>query len=209
MNDTAVKRALSLIWVSSLFMAPASSAGGATGNGLIDDRGSGTLAANSGEEWRLVTDQVMGGRSDGHLRVDRHFGRGCLRLSGAVSTANNGGFIQAALRLGGGRRFDASVYSGLVLTVAGNGEEYSLHLKTSDLSLPWQSYRASFKAEPAWREIRIPFTEFVPYRTGNEFQPSRLERIGLVAIGRAFAADLCLADLGFYQEIDVARSSRQ
>jgi hypothetical protein len=179
-------------------MAPASGGGRDIGGAIVDDRSSGTLAATNGGQWQVVTDRVMGGRSDGDLQVDDYLGRGCLRLSGTVSTANNGGFLQAVLRLAGGRRFDASAYSGLILNVAGNGEVYNLHLKTSDLSLPWQSYRASFRAEPEWRQIRIPFTDLVPYRTGSAFQPSRLERIGLVAIGRAFIADLCLAELRFY-----------
>lgn len=185
-------------------MAPASGGGGVLDRGLIDDRTSGTLAANVGGAWRLVTDQVMGGRSAGDLQVDDYLGRACLRLSGAVSTANNGGFVQAVLSLAGGRRFDASGYQGIQLIVAGNAEAYNLHLRTSDLWLPWQSYRASFKAEPEWREIRIPFTAFAPYRTGSEFDPRRLQRIGLVAIGREFAADLCLAELRFYAAGDAS-----
>ena len=58
--------------------------------------------------------------------------------------------------------------------------------------------RRGVTAETAWRDIRIPFTAFAPYRTGSALDLSRLERIGLVAIGREFAADLCLAELRFY-----------
>lgn len=200
MNGAVVTRALVLTWLSTWFMAPASGEDRPRERGLIDDRASGTLAATLGGEWRLVTDQVMGGRSDGDLQVAEYRGRACLRLSGTVSTAKNGGFVQAALSLAGGSRVDASAYQGIQLSVAGNGEAYNLHLKTSDLWLPWQSYRASFTAEPNWREIRIPFTAFVPYRIETALDLRRLERIGLVAIGKAFTADLCLAELRFYAD---------
>lgn len=169
------------------------------GNEIIDDRSTGTLHASRGGEWRLVTDEVMGGRSTGELQLDRYKARDCLRLHGSVTTANNGGFVQMALELAGGKRFDASEYAGVVLQVAGNGERYNLHLRTSDLWLPWQSYRASFVAEPGWREVRIPFTGLEAYRTGKDFRSSRLVRVGLVAIGREFEADLCVGTLRFYR----------
>jgi len=37
---------------------------------IIDDRRSGNLKSNLGIEWRLVTDQVMGGISSGKLTLD-------------------------------------------------------------------------------------------------------------------------------------------
>jgi hypothetical protein len=67
------------------------------------------------------------------------------------------------------------------------------------LWLPWQSYRYSFKATPDWRTIRIPFAEVIAYRTMQTFRPDKLERVGLVAIGRDFQADLCLASMRFYR----------
>ena len=150
--------------------------------------------------WRLIKDAVMGGLSTGNLQPDKHQGRDCLRLRGSVSTANNGGFIQMALDLKQGEEMDVSRYTGIVIEIAGNGEEYNLHLRTSSLWMPWQSYRASFIAEPGWREVRIPFSSLHAYKTFKRFDPARLLRIGLVAIGREFEADLCFASLYFYQE---------
>lgn len=165
---------------------------------IIDDRVSDTLNANRGTVWRLVTDAVMGGVSQGDLRPDRVDSRNCLRLQGAVSTANNGGFVQMVLELGASKPFDASHYQGLLLEVSGNGEKYNLHLRTADLWFPWQSYRFSFVAEPDWRQIRVPFSELTAYRTKTRFDPEKLARIGLVAIGREFQADLCLGSIRFY-----------
>ena len=168
------------------------------GQHLIDDRSSGNLISSLGTEWRLVTDRVMGGVSRGSLTPHSHRGKPCLRLQGAVSTANNGGFVQMALPLAMDGSFDASAYTGIELEVAGNNEHYNLHLRTTSLWLPWQSYRAGFRATSEWQTLRIPFTELEPYRTSRDFRRDRLERIGLVAIGREFDADLCLAAIRFY-----------
>ncbi len=169
-------------------------------NLIIDDRSSGTLRSTLGPEWRLFTDTVMGGVSTGDVDLHTHRGKGCLRMRGDVSTRNNGGFVQIALAPGGDKAFDASKYAGVELTVSGNNERYNLHLRTAGLWLPWQSYRADFVAEADWRTVRIPFADLEPYKTTRKFRADRLERIGLVAIGRDFKAELCLASIRFYAE---------
>ena len=95
---------------------------------------------------------------------------------------------------------DASAYDGVLLDVHGNGETYNVHLRTSDLWLPWQSYRASFRAPPTWTTIRLPFASFNPYRTQAPLALRNLRRIGLVAIGREFDAELCLGRLALYRD---------
>jgi hypothetical protein len=165
---------------------------------IIDDRSTGTLQSSLTGEWRLITDQVMGGRSSGDLVVAQHQERSCLRMRGSVSTANNGGFLQIALDLAAGKKFDASDYTGLVIEVMGNGEQYNVHLRTSQLWLPWQSFRSSFTADSTWREIRLPFSTFKPYKTSKQLDPAKLVRVGVVAIGRAFDADLCVGSVAFY-----------
>ena len=167
---------------------------------VIDDRSSRTLKSSHAGEWRLVTDQVMGGRSSGELVPNFYLGKHCLRMRGQVSTANNGGFVQLALDLSDGKPYDASSYAGVELDVAGNGELYNVHLRTSNLWLPWQAYRASFQARPEWQTVRIPFAAFKVYRTTSELRTDKLVRIGLVAIGREFGADLCVAALSFYRD---------
>jgi hypothetical protein len=167
---------------------------------IIDNRSTGTLQASHAGEWRLITDQVMGGRSSGVLVMEQYQGRNCLRMRGSVSTENNGGFVQIALDLAGGKSMDASNFTGVVLEVKGNGERYNVHLRTSELWLPWQSYRAEFNADSKWRKIRLPFREFEPYKTRNRLDPKKLVRIGVVAIGREFDVDLCVGSLAFYQD---------
>ena len=165
---------------------------------IIDDRSTGSTTSSLGGQWRLFTDRVMGGISDGSLKPDQHDGRNCLRMKGLVSTENNGGFVQMSLDLNSGKAFDASAYQGLELEVAGNNEEYNVHYRTSGLWLPWQSFRASFKASPQWSKVRIPFSMMKPYRTGQNFRPNKIKRLGLVAIGKNFEADLCVGKVSFY-----------
>jgi hypothetical protein len=166
---------------------------------MIDDRSIGTLQATSGTVWRVVTDGVMGGRSSATLAPDRVGGRPCLRLQGEVSLENNGGFVQAALDLVPAGTLDARAYRGIELDVYGNGEAYGLHLRTADTQIVWQAYRASFRAAPLWQTVRLPFADFHPHRVERALDPGTLRRVGVVAIGRAMQADLCVGRVVLYR----------
>ena len=54
--------------------------------------------------------------------------------------------------------------------------------------------------EDDWREVRLPFASFSPYRLSAPLDAGRLTQLGLVAIGRAIQARLCVAELGWYRE---------
>ncbi len=97
-----------------------------------------------------------------------------------------------------GKLIDATSWSGIELDVLGNNERYNVHLRTADLIRPWQSYRQSFLADGCWRTVRLLFQDFKPYRTDKGLDTTRLRRIGLVAIGRAFSADLSVAGLRYF-----------
>jgi hypothetical protein len=169
-------------------------------NLVIDDRSNKDVTSNLGTKWQLVTDGVMGGLSQGQLSLDNYKGRNCLRMRGNVTTENNGGFVQIALSLSDQGDFDASAYTGVEIEVAGNNELYNIHFRTAELWFPWQSYRSSFTAGSDWQTYRIPFSELEKYKTFQKFSRDEIRRIGLVAIGREFQADLCLADIRFYND---------
>ncbi len=167
---------------------------------MIDHFIDGGLVSKLGTRWRGVSDQVMGGASVATVSHSVTDGRSGLRITGEVRLENNGGFIQAALDLApSGGTIDASVYAGVRLMVCGNGEEYSVHLRTPDNVRPWQSYRAYFIAGSDWKTVDLPFAVFVPHRLEIPLDTTRLRRIGLVAIGRAFSADLAVSELAFYR----------
>lgn len=172
---------------------------------IIDDRSTRDFVASSGGQWRLITDGVMGGKSSGSLEPTEIAGRPCLQLRGDVRLDNNGGFLQAALDLGADQSLEGSDYDGLAIEVYGNDETYNLHLRTHGLWLPWQAYRASFKSEPRWHTVRLPFSAFEAYRTRSALDLTQLARIGVVAIGREFKADLCIGGIAMYADEQSAR----
>jgi Complex I intermediate-associated protein 30 (CIA30) len=173
---------------------------------LLDDFSRADGRSLLGTSWRLVSDQVMGGMSQGQVRIGESRSRRALCLIGDVSLANNGGFLQVSLSLNSsepsgecpGGTLDASRYSGVRLVVRGNGEGYKVHLKTPDTVLPWQSYRADFRVEDAWREVWLPFAGFEPHRLDIPLATGCLSRLAVVAIGRAMRAEVCLSEVGLY-----------
>ena len=166
---------------------------------IIDDFRQPAPQAAVGSHWELIGDAVMGGRSTGSMTRESLDGRPVLRLRGSVSLENNGGFVQIALNLApDGSTIDASPFCGIEIDVAGNGERYGMHLRTADVARPWQSYRQGFVAADQLRAVRLPFAKFEAHRIDMPMDVTCLRRIGLVAIGRAFEADLSVAGVRFY-----------
>jgi len=169
----------------------------------IDDLSDPAGLSAVGTRWKLVTDQVMGGVSRGTLTRETVAGRPALVIRGDVRLENNGGFIQISLDLAhpeapGRGTLDVRSWQGLEIDVYGARQPYSLHLRTTDLDRPWQSYRQEFAVQPVWQSLRLPFADFVPHRTEAPLDLSRLRRLGIVAIGRAFRADLALGGVRLY-----------
>ena len=166
---------------------------------LIDDFAGIGHMSNIGSKWHGISDKVMGGMSEANVSYSTIKGRSCLRLFGDVRLQNNGGFIQVRLDLSTeGNTFNASNYTGVRLLARGNGEIYSINLRTPDNIRVWQSYRSQFCVGSNWEEVEIPFASFVPHRVDKRLDASRLRRIGLIAIGRAFKADVALGKIEFY-----------
>lgn len=166
---------------------------------VIDDLSRPFPLTSLGTVWEVVTDGVMGGLSRGAARREAVAGRDAIRMTGDVRTENNGGFVQMALDLShDGGAVDAGGWTGIVVDVCGPPEGYNLHLRTSDITRPWQSYRSGFRTAATWQRVTLPFASFAPHRTEAPLDLRRLRRIGIVAIGRAFRADLAVGRLAFY-----------
>lgn len=150
--------------------------------------------------WEYVSDQVMGGVSDGALSVTSQEGQAVARLTGRVSLENNGGFVQMAFDVASdGAVLDASPWAGLEITLRGNGEIYDIRLRTAQLARPWQSFRAQVTASPSWQDARLPFEAFEAHRTDSAFDPATLRRIGILAIGKVFDADISVAQVRLFR----------
>jgi len=144
------------------------------------------------QRWDFFSDQVMGGVSTGRAA----FPEGALRLTGTVSTANNGGFIQARLKLPDRMPDDAKA---LVLRVRGNGDGYFVHLRTGGTFLPWHYYQAAFPTGPDWQVVRLPLDSFKPSTrmVRSEPAPGSVRSVAVVAFGHDHQADVSVDWIGW------------
>ena len=148
-------------------------------------------------KWSYVSDQVMGGKSVGRAELEITQKSALMRLTGNVSTENNGGFIQV--------RTDYSAVisqkiSGLQITVKGNLEKYFVHIRTTGTLRHWHYYFQPFKTNSDWEVIRMPFNKFERSASILELNlnPTNLRSIGIVAFGKDHTADIYVKDLRFY-----------
>jgi hypothetical protein len=153
---------------------------------MIDD-----FSGDAAARWRFFSDQVMGGVSTGQVR----FGPGVLRLSGTVSTANNGGFLQARRDLPEGLQPDVSA---ITARVRGNAQRYFIHLRTAGMLLPGQYLQAGFIAGPDWQDITLPLAEFTPSGALVRRNPAAtsIRSVALVAYGQDYEADVEISRIG-------------
>tara|TARA_Y100000816_G_scaffold175793_1_gene126685 strand:- start:40 stop:624 length:585 start_codon:yes stop_codon:yes gene_type:complete len=153
---------------------------------------------NQFQQWNFITDQVMGGVSTGKFIVDKVDGVKCYKMTGDVSTKNNGGFIQIRTKLN--PEIKSKDYRGIYINVYGNEKSYNLHLRTGLTLAPWQYYSYTFFSSKKWIEIKAPFIEF---KKSNFYQPKsilgqNIKSVGLVAGFNDFKSDICLGEIGFY-----------
>ena len=162
------------------------------GDMLIED-----FITEPGARWDYVSDRVMGGVSDGSVAFVAEDGRSFVRLTGQVSTKNNGGFLQVR------RRLDVAIppgTNGVALTARGNGDTYFVHIRTSRTVLPWHYYQVAFSTDTEWQTVRLPFSSFKGSSAAlpSEIAPETVKSIGIVAFGRNYAADVSITDIALF-----------
>ncbi len=135
------------------------------------------------EKWEFITDQVMGGISDGKVNYISEDNKNFARMTGSVRLENNGGFIQIR------KKIDYRINKNnkaIKIDVRGNNQEYYIHIRTSGTILPWQYYQASFMVSSEWETIDLNFTDFK--RSGvmlsKTINPKNIKSIAIVAYGR-------------------------
>ena len=147
--------------------------------------------------WRFFTDQVMGGVSTGGVTFSQQDGLPFARMSGRVSTANRGGFIQMRLDLASP---PPESTTGVRLIVRGNAQRYFVHLRTNGTVLPWQYYQAGFDVSEDWGEVRLPLEAFKASGALLQNLPDAesLTSVAVVAYGRDHDARIDVREVGFY-----------
>jgi hypothetical protein len=162
------------------------------GDALIED-----FTMQPETRWRFFTDQVMGGVSTGGVVFANEDGTSFALMTGRVSTANRGGFIQMRLDLA---TLPPAGTTGVRLIVRGNDQRYFVHLRTGGTLLPWQYYQAGFNVTESWSEVRLPLDAFKA--SGGLLRsvpnPSSLTSLAIVAYGRDHDAQIDVREVGFY-----------
>jgi hypothetical protein len=107
--------------------------------------------------WGCLDDVVMGGVSNSNFILRDE----SAVFTGVVSTENRGGFVSVRTR-NFQPPIDLSAYTGMTLTVRGDGNRYKFFLRDSS---GWDSlaYSISFNTTPdQWQTVHLPFAEFIP-----------------------------------------------
>lgn len=139
-------------------------------------------------DWRVVNDNVMGGRSLGDVSRTAE----ALFFSGSLNT-NGGGF--ASIRVPA-QNVLTKTTTGLRLKVRGDGRDYTFRLRPRNSRI---SYWSQFATEPGeWREVELPLASFWPNWRGRrlnapEITAAEVAELGLMindGIDGAFALEI-------------------
>ena len=180
LNITKIK----LLFASFLFAI--STSGGAMAENLVQTK-----------QWSYFADTVMGGVSQGTAKFENSGPNKNIRLTGEVSTANNGGFIQVRSSI---PQELAKGKTGIKIKVKGNGDQYFLHIRNSSTRLPWHYYQLGFDTSKAWTEVILPFDAFIKSSSflRTSMNHDTIKTIGIVAYGKDYSADVSVMSMEFY-----------
>jgi hypothetical protein len=125
--------------------------------------------------WRVETDRVMGGRSQGAVEV----ADGTLVFTGEVVT-EGGGF--ASVRAG--RQVDLSGYDGLALRVRGGGRTFALDVSDGTQDRGREvTRRGPVPTGASWATVRVPFAALEASAHGEPVRVAPLDRSAVQSIG--------------------------
>ena len=116
---------------------------------------------DAAKEWQTVNDGVMGGVSEGKLKITTEK---TLEFFGTLSLENNGGFASVRTKA---KKLNLEKGDTLVAKVRGDGREYSLNLYVKKPLIAF-SYRAMVQTKKdEWIEIKVPLDKFEATSFGN------------------------------------------
>ena len=159
-----------------------------------------TFSQDSEKYWLYISDRTMGGISDGQAALEQDGKMFFARLTGNVSTANNGGFIQLRSRFSFSnfQKNDKKI-KGVRLNVRGNGETYHIFIRTNETQSYRDYYLASFTTKSDWEMIDLPFNKFKHRLSKNSnLEGKNIRTFGIVAYGRDFISDVSVSKIIFY-----------
>ena len=151
---------------------------------------------NQKNEWNFITDQVMGGISTGTYNYKKINNDYVIKITGNVSTKNNGGFIQIRRKL---NNINLTNAKNVRVIARGNNEKYFVHLRTTFTILPWQYYQYSFTVKKDFKNFILPISNFKKsgFLLPDKINPKNIKSIGIVAFGKDYKAELTVKEINF------------
>ena len=161
-------------------------------------------------DWKYVSDRVMGGVSEGNVYLEKDGDTSFARLTGDVSTRNNGGFIQlrSAVSLFKKPKMFQLIHDankggqelqGVRLNVRGNGETYHVMIRTYFTWRPSDYYYHTFETGDDWSQVVMPFSAFKRSTSKtSKLDINDIRDFGIVAYGRDFKSDVSVSEVSFY-----------
>jgi monofunctional biosynthetic peptidoglycan transglycosylase len=149
------------------------------------------------DNWRIVNDGVMGGRSQSQFGIDQ----GLALFSGTVSPENGGGFASVRTDLESPTLREMVAIS---MRVRGDGKRYQFRIRTLQ---QWDgpAYKSTFATTAGeWVEVTLPLTEFQstfrgrPVPDAPAIDPVRIRQIGFLIADKQWG--------GFRLEVDWIRA---
>lgn len=116
------------------------------------------------QNWRVVDDVVMGGKSSGTLLINEE---GFGVFEGNVSLENNGGFSSLRYQ---SEKIEVKNYTKVRIRLKGDGKSYQFRIKSS--SRDYYSYIAPFTTSGEWQTIEISLKEMYPAFRGRKLNQS-------------------------------------
>ena len=149
--------------------------------------------------WQYISDQTMGGVSNGQAVLDKDGDMIFARLTGNVSTANNGGFIQIRTNFSFVDLINTNKdLKGVLLNTKGNGEIYHIFIRTSDTRSYRDYHAATFIAQDQWTIVDLPFSKFKNRFSNKKLNGNDIRTFGIVAYGRDFQSDVSVSEINLY-----------
>ena len=120
------------------------------------------------QEWKIVDDTVMGGRSSGIFYLSTE---GFGVFEGNIFLENNGGFSSLRYQFG---QLKVNDNSKIILSVKGDGKNYQLRIK--DDTGNYYSYITSFSTSGEWQKIEIQLSDMYPSFRGRRLNSPNFSR---------------------------------
>ena len=127
--------------------------------------------------WRVVNDNVMGGRSDGDYSINNN----TLILTGTTNT-RGGGFSSIRAE---SLELNLEEFDGIRVRVKGDGRRYTWRLASTRL---WRGISVGYWAEfdtraGDWMVVDLPFSSFKPKVRGQRLQGPGIDRASITGMG--------------------------